>query len=166
MPGKQARVLCPVCAEPMPPDETECANCGAFVIDEAVVRLSRAFGLDREKALKLFEAGFRHTKQLRDRDPNGVLEKGEVGLLFICTNCGGFVASGGTTRPRRAAGFETGTAVGDMEEDILGFRLRPSCGAGNHPPPPEGEGSGGAPRGTEGPPPAAATTNPDRPPAP
>src|SRR3989442_3465389 len=26
MPGKQARVLCPVCAEPMPPDETECAN--------------------------------------------------------------------------------------------------------------------------------------------
>src|SRR5437879_9578141 len=94
MPGKQARVLCPVCAEPMPPDETECANCGAFVIDEAVVRLSRAFGLDREKALKLFEAGFRHTKQLRDRDPHGVLEEGEVGLLFITTNCGGFVAAG------------------------------------------------------------------------
>src|SRR2546428_48362 len=46
MPGKQARVLCPVCAEPMPPDETECANCGAFVIDEAVVRLSRAFELE------------------------------------------------------------------------------------------------------------------------
>src|SRR2546430_7300908 len=96
MPGKQARVLWPVCAEPMPPDETECANCGAFVIDEAVVRLSRAFGLDREKALKLFEAGFRHTKQLRDRNPNGILEKGEVGLLFICTNCGGFVAAGDT----------------------------------------------------------------------
>ena len=83
MPGKQARVLCPVCQEPIPPDETECQNCGAFVIDEAVVRLSRAFGLDREKALKLFEAGFRHPKQLRDRDPHRVLEKGEVGLLFI-----------------------------------------------------------------------------------
>src|SRR5882762_9415451 len=94
MPGKQPRVLCPVCQEPIPPDETECRNCGAFVIDEAVVRLSRAFGLDREKALKLFEAGFRHPKQLRDRDPNRVLEKGEVGLLFICTNCGGFVAAG------------------------------------------------------------------------
>src|SRR5437870_12273348 len=78
MPGKQARGLCPGCAEPIPPDETECWNCGAFVIDEAVVRLSRAFGLDREKALKLFEAGFRHPKQLRDRDPNRVLEKGEV----------------------------------------------------------------------------------------
>src|SRR5437879_13531333 len=78
MPGKQARGLCPVCAEPIPPDETECWNCGAFVIDEAVVRLSRAFGLDREKALKLFEAGFRHTKQLKDRDPNRVLETGEV----------------------------------------------------------------------------------------
>src|SRR5207249_4484278 len=48
MPGKQARVLCPVCQEPIPPDETECGNCGAFVIDEAVVRLSRALGLDRE----------------------------------------------------------------------------------------------------------------------
>src|SRR5438128_11761401 len=106
MPGKQARVLCPVCAEPMPPDETECANCGAFVIDEAVVRLSRAFGLDREKALKLFEAGFRHTKQLRDRDPNGILEKGEVGLLFICTNCGGLVAAGDATSPRCAAECE------------------------------------------------------------
>src|SRR5437773_1298225 len=67
MPGKQARVLCPVCQEPIPPDETECGNCGAFVIDEAVVRLSRALGLDRERALKLFEAGFRHPKQLRDR---------------------------------------------------------------------------------------------------
>src|SRR3989442_751568 len=44
MPGKQARVLCPVCAEPMPPDETECANCGGFVIDEAVVRVSRLRG--------------------------------------------------------------------------------------------------------------------------
>src|SRR3989440_519211 len=106
MPGKQPRVLCPVCQEPIPPDETECRNCGAFVIDEAVVRLSRAFGLDREKALKLFEAGFRHTKQLRDRDPNGILEKGEVGLLFICTNCGGFVAASDPKCPRCAAEFE------------------------------------------------------------
>src|SRR2546428_10683221 len=108
MPGKQARVLCPVCAEPMPPDETECANCGAFVIDEAVVRLSRAFGLDREKALKLFEAGFRPTKQLKDRDPNRVLQTGEGGLLFICTNWGRFVAAGGTKSPPIAAGFEPG----------------------------------------------------------
>src|SRR5437899_1339795 len=106
MPGKQARGLCPVCAEPIPPDETECWNCGAFVIDEAVVRLSRAFGLDREKALKLFEAGFRHTKQLRARDPNGILEKGEVGLLFICTNCGGFVAAGDATCPRCSSDSE------------------------------------------------------------
>src|SRR2546422_1615554 len=110
MPGKQARVLCPVCAEPMPPDETECANCGAFVIDEAVVRLSRAFGLDREKALKLFEAGFRHTKQLNDRDPNRVLQTGEGGLLFICTNCRSFLASGAARCPRRAREFQTETA--------------------------------------------------------
>src|SRR5437016_13060889 len=130
MPGKQARVLCPVCAEPMPPDETECANCGAFVIDEAVVRLSRAFGLDREKAMKLFEAGFRHTKQLRDRDPNGVLEKGEVGLLFICTNCGGFVASGDAKCPRCAAEFEPEPATAaPVEEDILDILLCPVCGA-------------------------------------
>src|SRR2546425_10107039 len=106
MPGKQARGLCPVCAEPIPPDETECWNCGAFVIDEAVVRLSRAFGLDREKALKLFEAGVRHTKQLKDRGPNRVLETGEGGLLFICTNCGSFVAAGDMKGPRRAAEFE------------------------------------------------------------
>src|SRR5256885_14059758 len=86
MPGKQARVLCPVCAEPMPPDETECRNCGAFVIDEAVVRLSRAFGLDREKALKLFEAGFRPPKQIRGTEPDRGLEKGGVGPLFFCTN--------------------------------------------------------------------------------
>src|SRR3972149_878783 len=92
MPGKQARALCPVCQEPMPPDETACENCGAFVIDEAVVRLSRAFGIDREKALQLFEAGFRHPTQLRDRDLDGVLERRESGLLFICTNCGSFVA--------------------------------------------------------------------------
>src|SRR2546422_93780 len=133
MPGKQARVLCPVCAEPMPPDETECANCGAFVIDEAVVRLSRAFGLDREKALKLFEAGFRHTKQLRDRDPNGILEKGEVGLLFICTNCGGFVAAGDAKCPRCAAEFEAEPEPPGTEEDILDLVLCPTCGADNDP---------------------------------
>src|SRR2546428_13086770 len=120
MPGKQARVLCPVCAEPMPPDETECANCGAFVIDEAVVRLSRAFGLDREKALKLFEAGFRPTKQLKDRDPHRVLETGEVGLLFICTNCGSFVSSGGTKCPRCAAACEPEpAAAAPADEDNL-----------------------------------------------
>src|SRR2546429_2009052 len=108
MPGKQPRVLCPVCQEPIPPDETECRNCGAFVIDEAVVRLSRAFGLDREKALKLFEAGFRHPKQLRDRDPNRVLEKGEVGLLFICTNCGGIVRAGESESSPWPGGIEDG----------------------------------------------------------
>src|SRR5438309_10405957 len=94
MPGKQPRVLCPVCQEPIPPDETECRNCAAFVIDEAVVRLSRAFGLAREKALKLFEAGFRHPEQLRDRDPNRVLGKAVVGLLCNCTNCVGVVGAG------------------------------------------------------------------------
>ena len=165
MPGKQARVLCPVCAEPMPPDETECANCGAFVIDEAVVRLSRAFGLDREKALKLFEAGFRHTKQLRDRDPNGVLEKGEVGILFICTNCGGFVASGDTTCPRCAAEFETEPMVEDMEEDILDLRLCPICGADNDPELEECEVCGGPLRETKEPSPVAAVESPSRPPA-
>jgi len=163
MPGKQARVLCPVCAEPMPPDETECANCGAFVIDEAVVRLSRAFGLDREKALKLFEAGFRHTKQLRDRDPNGVLEKGEVGLLFICTNCGGFVASGDTTCPRCAAEFESEPTVEDMEEDILDLRLCPICGADNDPDLEECEVCGGPLGETKEPSPVAATESPSRP---
>ena len=132
MPGKQARVLCPVCAEPIPPDETECWNCGAFVIDEAVVRLCRAFGLNREKALKLFEAGFRHTKQLKDRDPNRVLETGEVGLLFICTNCGSFVASGDMKCPRCAAEFEPEpAATAPVEEDILDILLCPVCGADN-----------------------------------
>src|SRR6266581_1935809 len=132
MPGKQPRVLCPVCQEPIPPDETECENCGAFVIDEAVVRLSRAFGLDREKALKLFEQGFRHPKQLKDRDPDNVLETGEVGLLFICTNCGGFVASGDSTCPRCAAEFETESPEAPSdEEDILDLVLCPACGADN-----------------------------------
>src|SRR5437879_132534 len=134
MPGKQPRVLCPVCQEPIPPDETECRNCGAFVIDEAVVRLSRAFGLDREKALKLFEAGFRHPKQLRDRDPNRVLEKGEVGLLFICTNCGAFVAGGDTKCPRCAAEFDADAEEAPAEEeDILDLVLCPACGADNDP---------------------------------
>lgn len=133
MPGKQARVLCPVCQEPIPPDETECGNCGAFVIDEAVVRLSRAFGLDRERALKLFEAGFRHPTQLRDRDPNRVLEKGEVGLLFICTNCGGFVAAADSKCPRCAAEFEAEpeAPAAEEEEDILDLVLCPACGADN-----------------------------------
>src|SRR5436309_3305508 len=161
MPGKQARVLCPVCAEPMPPDETECATCGAFVIDEAVVRLSRAFGLDREKAMKLFEAGFRHTKQLRDRDPNGVLEKGEVGLLFICTNCGGFVTSGDTECPRCAAEFETEPAAEEPEEDILDLRLCPVCGADNDPDFEECEICGAPLREPKGPAPVAAAASPD-----
>lgn len=134
MPGKQARVLCPVCQEPIPPDETECGNCGAFVIDEAVVRLSRAFGLDRDRALKLFEAGFRHPTQLRDRDPNRVLEKGEVGLLFICTNCGGFVGGADSKCPRCAAEFESEPeAPAVPEEDILDLILCPACGADNDP---------------------------------
>jgi len=134
MPGKQARVLCPVCQEPIPPDETECENCGAFVIDEAVVRLSRALGLDRDRALKLFDAGFRHPTQLRNRDPNRVLERGEVGLLFICTNCGGFVASGDSKCPRCAAEFETEPEeVAPEEKDILDLVLCPVCGADNDP---------------------------------
>lgn len=134
MPGKQARVLCPVCQEPIPLDETECENCGAFVIDEAVVRLSRALGLEREKALQLFEAGFRHPTQLKNRDPNRVLEKGEVGLLFICTNCGGFVASGDSKCPRCAAEFETEPETEGLEpEDILDIVLCPVCGADNEP---------------------------------
>src|SRR2546427_2271693 len=160
MPGKQARVLCPVCAEPMPPDETECANCGAFVIDEAVVRLSRAFGLDREKALKLFEAGFRHTKQLRDRDPNGILEKGEVGLLFICTNCGGFVAAGDAKCPRCAAEFEAEPEPPGTEEDILDLVLCPTCGADNDPDLEECEVCGSTLRGTKEPSPMALEASP------
>src|SRR2546421_6863093 len=99
MPGKQPRVLCPVCQEPIPPDETECRNCGAFVIDEAVVRLSRAFGLDREKALKLFEAGFRPPQQVRDCDPNPVLEKGEVRPPFPRKKFGGILGAGGSQAP-------------------------------------------------------------------
>ena len=165
MPGKQARVLCPVCAEPMPPDETECANCGAFVIDEAVVRLSRAFGLDREKALKLFEAGFRHTKQLRDRDPNGILEKGEVGLLFICTNCGGFVAAGDTKCPRCAAEFEAEPEPPGVEEDILDLVLCPTCGADNDPELEECEICGTALRGRKEPSPVATEASLPIPPA-
>ena len=134
MPGKQARVLCPVCQEPIPPDETECENCGAFVIDEAVVRLGRAFGLKRESALKLVEMGFRHPRQLRDRDPDSVLQKGEVGLLFICTNCGGFVATGDTKCPRCAAEFEEEDSTpAAEEEDILDLVLCPVCGADNDP---------------------------------
>src|SRR6266511_4672248 len=140
MPGKQPRVLCPVCQEPIPPDETECENCGAFVIDEAVVRLSRALGLDREKALRLFEQGFRHPTQLKDRDPDAVLEKGEVGLLFICTNCGGFVAGADSKCPRCAAEFELETEeVGPAEEDILDIVLCPICGADNDSDAPECE---------------------------
>ncbi len=164
VPGKQARVLCPVCAEPMPPDETECWNCGAFVIDEAVVRLSRAFGLDREKALKLFEAGFRHTKQLKDRDPNRVLETGEVGLLFICTNCGSFVASGDTNCPRCASEFELEPADATPEEDILDIVLCPVCGADNDPELPECEVCGEALKETEEPEPLAPKGVPTVPP--
>jgi len=144
----------------MPPDETECANCGAFVIDEAVVRLSRAFGLDRERALKLFEAGFRHTKQLRDRDPNGILEKGEVGLLFICTNCGGFVAAGDAKCPRCAAEFEAEPEPPGMEDDILDLVLCPTCGADNDPDLEECEICGAVLRGTKEPSPVAPEASP------
>src|SRR5438309_822057 len=159
MPGKQARGLCPVCAEPIPPDETECWNCGAFVIDEAVVRLSRAFGLDREKALNWFEAGFRHPKQLRDRDPNRVLEKGEVGLLFICTNCGGFVGAGDSKCPRCAAEFETEAEGPEAEEeDILDLVLCPVCGADNDPEVVECEICGEALREAPTPKPVPATS--------
>ena len=134
MPGKTARALCPVCQEPMPPDETECANCGAFVIDEAVVRLCRAFGINREKALALFEKGFRHPTQLKDRDPDDVLTKGENGLLFLCTNCGGFVATGDLRCPRCGAEFEAESEGEGLEEaDILDLVLCPVCGADNDP---------------------------------
>ncbi len=134
MPGKQARALCPVCQEPMPPDETECRNCGAFVIDEAVVRLSRAFGLPREKALQLFEKGFRHPKQLKDRDVEGVLQRGDDGLLYICTNCGSFVATGETKCGRCGAEFEEEEPPTEPEErDILDLVLCPVCGADNDP---------------------------------
>src|SRR6266568_5184330 len=122
------------------PDGSECENCGAFVIDEAVVRLSRALGLDREKALKLFEQGFRHPTQLKDRDPDAVLEKGEVGLLFICTNCGGFVAAGDSRCSRCSAEFEPETEeIGPAEEDILDIVLCPICGADNDSDAPECE---------------------------
>ena len=131
MPGKTARALCPVCQEPMPPDETECDNCGAFVIDEAVVRLCRAFGIPREKALALFEKGFRHPTQLKDRNVDDVLQRGENGLLFLCTNCGGFVATGDPKCPRCGAEFEVETEAPAREKDILDTTLCPVCGADN-----------------------------------
>ena len=153
MPGKTARALCPVCQEPMPPDETECENCGAFVIDEAVVRLSRAFGIPREKALALFEKGFRHPKQIGDRDVDDVLRKGENGLLFLCTNCGGFVATGDTTCPRCGAEFETEEeTAAPPEKDILDLALCPVCGADNDPSWKECEICGEPLGGTEEPP--------------
>ena len=140
MPGKTARALCPVCQEPMPPDETECANCGAFVIDEAVVRLCRAFGIDREKALALFEKGYRHPKQLKDRDVDSVLQRDENGLLYLCTNCGGFVATGDAKCPRCGAEFESGPEEATLpERDILDLVLCPVCGADNEPGRPECE---------------------------
>jgi len=117
----------------MPPDETECDNCGAFVIDEAVVRLSRAFGIPREKALALFEKGFRHPKQLKDRDVDDVLERGENGLLYLCTNCGGFVATGDPKCPRCGAEFEVEETAPPEEKDILDLVLCPVCGADNGP---------------------------------
>ncbi len=156
MPGKTARALCPVCQEPMPPDETECENCGAFVIDEAVVRLSRAFGIPREKALALFEKGFRHPKQLSDRDVDDVLQKGENGLLFLCTNCGGFVATGDPKCPRCGAEFEEEEpAPAPPEKDILDLVLCPVCGADNDPVWKECEICGEPLGGTEEPPGAA-----------
>ena len=137
MPGKEPRVLCPVCQVVMPPDETECRNCGAFVIDEALVRLSRAFGIDREKALALFEAGFRHPTQLADRSVDRVLETHESGLLFLCTNCGSFVAVADRACSRCAVEFEAGSdeplawSPGDV--DILDVILCPTCGEENEP---------------------------------
>lgn len=140
MPGKEPRVLCPVCQEPIPPDETECANCGAFVIDEAVVRLGRAFGLKRDAALKLVEMGFRHPRQFRDRDPGNVLQEGDVGLLFICTNCGSFVSVDDAKCPRCASEFEeTAEEPAPPEADILDLVLCPVCGADNPPEPAECE---------------------------
>ena len=153
MPGKTARALCPVCQEPMPPDETECENCGAFVIDEAVVRLSRAFGIPREKALALFEKGFRHPRQIGDRNVDDVLENGENGLLFLCTNCGGFVATGDVKCPRCGAEFEEEEPKPAREErDILDLVLCPVCGADNDPSWRECEICGESLGGTEEPP--------------
>jgi tetratricopeptide (TPR) repeat protein/ribosomal protein L40E len=118
----------------MPPDETECRNCGAFVIDEAVVRLCRALGIDRPKALALFEAGFRHPTQLKDRDVNGVLERRESGLLFLCTNCGSFVATDDPRCARCGSEFEPDEpAWSEADEDILDLVLCPNCGADNGP---------------------------------
>lgn len=152
MPGKTARALCPVCQEPMPPDETECENCGAFVIDEAVVRLSRAFGIPREKALALFEKGFRHPKQLQDKDVDDVLRRGEGGLLYICTNCGGFVAAGDAKCARCGAEFEEEAEEPPEEKDILDQVLCPVCGADNDPAWRECEICGEPLNGTEPPP--------------
>ncbi|HII41020.1 MAG TPA: tetratricopeptide repeat protein [Thermoplasmata archaeon] len=158
MPGKTARALCPVCQEPMPPDETECENCGAFVIDEAVVRLCRAFGIPREKALALFEKGFRHPTQLKDRNVDDVLERGENGLLFLCTNCGGFVATGDPKCPRCGAEFEAEEAEPAAEKDILDIVLCPICGADNDPSWKECEICGEPLGGTEEPPGEAPAT--------
>lgn len=136
MPGKEPRVLCPVCQEPLPPDETECRNCGAFVVDEALVRLSRAFGIDRTKALQLFEVGFRHPLQLQGRDVDRVLERGESGLLFLCTNCGSFVAGQEARCARCGSVFEASPDesidIGE-EDDILDVVLCRNCGADNDP---------------------------------
>src|SRR6266571_4626839 len=51
MPGKQPRVLCPVCQEPIPPDETECENCGGFVAagDSRCSRCSAEFEPETEE---------------------------------------------------------------------------------------------------------------------
>jgi len=119
----------------MPPDETECRNCGAFVVDEALVRLCRAFGIDRHKALQLIDAGFRHPLQLKGRDVDAVLEGHESGLLFLCTNCGSFVAGPDPACARCGAEFEAGPRepLVTPEDDILDLFICSNCGADNEP---------------------------------
>src|SRR3989442_464938 len=79
----------------------------------------------------------------------GLWSEGGVGLLFICKNCGGFVAGGDAKCPRCAAEFEAEPEPLGTEEDILDLVLCPTCGADNDPSLEECEVCGSTLRGTK-----------------
>src|SRR2546430_3041162 len=65
---------------------------------------------------------------LLEKKNKQVLGEGGIGVLFICTYCGRFVALSRSMRPRFPALQITVTdAEARDEEDILGQVLRPQC---------------------------------------
>jgi len=91
------KVPCPLCGEPLEEGSLQCKNCGCAVPQEtveALKRLMRVLRIGPQKAMALYEFGYKDPDQLKDKDIEDLLairNRGRSEVIYLCSECGAFV---------------------------------------------------------------------------